>query len=137
MNSLPAPTPLNAVANAVPFEDVSIRNCLVDAEPPSPQPAVGSIRNFVMSILSGSLTVIVGGPACGLFASALVGLNADHVVPSDWSIAWAAPQPALAPVSSETCVICAPPLSDDQSRRIAASRTTVEPWLIVTLRAIT
>src|SRR6476661_4501920 len=101
VNSLPAPTPLNAVVNVVPSADVSIRNCRVDAEPPSPQPAVGLIRNFSMLIASGSSIVIVGGPACGLPGSALVGLKADHVVPCDWSIACLAPQPPSAPVSSD------------------------------------
>ena len=118
----------------MPSAEVSTVYSRVVAEAPSPQPAEGSIRKPVTSIVCGSSTTTVGGPACGLPGSSLVGLNADQVVPCDWSRAWSTPQPNGPPVSSLTDSIVAPPLSEAQSRISAASRVVVSSGAIATLR---
>ncbi len=97
-----APRPSTASWNVVPSAEVSSVYSRVVAEAPSPQPAEGSIRNPEMSIVSGSSTTTVGGPASGLPGSSLAGLYADQVVPCDWSNAALTPQLASAPVSSLT-----------------------------------
>ena len=78
-----APLPSTAVRNVLPSVEVSTVYSRVLDEAPSPQPAVGSMRNDVTSTVSGSRSITVGGPACGFPGFSLVGLNEDQTVACD------------------------------------------------------
>ena len=117
-----APVPSTATVKVAPSREVSIVNCRVVAEAPSPHVAPGSAPNEVMSTGRGRAMVALGAwpvrwlAASGVGYFALDGLYGDQPAAWDWLMIASGPQPEPAPVASVSAAIAPPPAAAAQLR---------------------